>query len=100
GLTTKTPVFTQLDNAQLAEIKAIANSFNCDLVPRSKNATNIDYNIVGRERRIYKHKSGTSSSNRYNPITHILIKHGLMGKKSPTKFIPEAIWTAPKKVFS
>lgn len=85
GMTNKTPGFTQMPGAQMTEFLQLTESIGCrnSVRPATK----------GKAFQI-----GVSGTIRpFNPLTTLLRDHGLMGKHSRDKFIPTAVFTAPRE---
>lgn len=80
---TKAIRFCNTSEKIIEELNRAVNYFDCELVQYSSNRS-IDYNIVkkhNRNNRVYP-----------NNIKEILDKHGLFGKTSHTKRVPEDIF--------
>ena len=85
GFTQMSARFSQQDNAQLAEFKECMARMDCRMVQHSK----YDWRIVAECGRFWK-----GAAHR-NEIVHLLRRHGLMGKHSRDKRIPEAVFRLP-----
>jgi intein/homing endonuclease len=93
GMTTTTPTFTQQDNEQLAEFRECAEASGAKLVP---TGSLYGYRVVGNtgKQRVRRHAT-TSSGHNVNPVTDMLVGHGLQKKHSRDKFIPKSVWMLP-----
>ena len=77
GFTASNIIWTQLPNAQLDDMRACVEAMGCDL-NLLKGPRAIGYSIAGK-----KHGK--------NHVRSMLNKHGLMGKGSATKFVPDEV---------
>jgi intein/homing endonuclease len=80
GYTQHQVVWTQENNKQMEEFKTCLDQFDCEINYKS----NYDWCVVGKERLRTKGANG---------VINLLRRHGLMGKHSRDKFIPEWIFT-------
>lgn len=83
GMTGLTPTFTQMPGAQLDEFLELTGALGCDVHYSPSGSKAKQMRVVGR--------------NGENKLTDILRRHGLMGKHSRDKFVPDAIFTAPRE---
>ena len=93
GLTQPTVRFSQLPGAQLDEMRAIAERLGARLVYHG----GVDYRIVGTESRVSRSLSRSGfTTHRFNRVAELLKRHGLAGKHSREKRVPEAVFELPR----
>ena len=93
GLTQPTVRFSQEPGVQLEEMRAIVERFGARLVPHH----GVDYRIVGTETRTSRSRSRSgATTHRFNRVAEMLKRHGLAGKHSREKRVPEAVFGLPR----
>ena len=93
GLTQPTVRFSQAPGAQLDEMRTIVECFGARLVYHK----GVDYRIVGTETRVSPSLSRSGfTTHRFNRVSELLKRHGLAGKHSREKRIPQAIFELPR----
>lgn len=93
GLTQPTVRFSQAPGVQLEEMRAIVERFGARLAPHR----GVDYRIVGTETRTSRSLSRSGfTTRRFNRVADLLKRHGLAGKHSREKRIPQAVFGLPR----
>ena len=93
GLTQPTVRFSQAPGLQLEEMRAIVGRFGARLVYHG----GVDYRIVGTETRMSRSLSRSGvTTHRFNQVSEVLKRHGLAGKNSREKRIPQAVFGLPR----
>jgi intein/homing endonuclease len=93
GLTQATTRFSQAPGAQLEEMRAIVERFGARLIYHG----GVDYRVVGTESRVSPSLSRSGfTTHRFNRVAEVLKRHGLAGKHSREKRIPEAVFGLPR----
>jgi hypothetical protein len=93
GLTQPTVRFSQKPGVQLEEMRTILERAGARLVYHG----GVDYRIVGTEQRTSPSLSRSGfTTHRFNRIAEVLKKHGLAGKHSREKRVPEAVFELPR----
>jgi DNA replication protein DnaC/intein/homing endonuclease len=93
GLSQPTVRFSQKPGVQVEEMRAIVERFGARLIPHH----GVDYRVAGAETRITPSCSRSGvTTHRFNRVAELLKRHGLAGKHSREKRVPEAIFKLPR----
>jgi hypothetical protein len=97
GYTNGGVLFSQQDNAQLAEFRACAEALGCKV--RGPGPNGYDCRVTGKGGRTLTASRSPSGvvTHPYNPIKVMLKRHGLDRKHSRDKRVPAAVFRLPRR---